>query len=328
MANYSVIVPVYNVAGALEECLNSLLQQTLQPLQIIAVNDGSSDRSLAIIESYASRHPHIHVINQPNSGVSVARNVGLAAATGDYVAFLDSDDFVAKDYYETLLNKALRHQLDISGCSGYFYYPPTSGKPMKSLPELPEALNVTGEAWLQQVLPARRFRHFCWMFLYKREFLQGINVRFIPGRLHEDVLWMTEVLLLARQIAYSNQYRGYYYRQRDPATLKLNTDRSLYEASLHTVYNARDLLNLVQNRTMSITTRRLLIKYWGVGDSTILARVKQIKAPALRRKAKTEILALNYFATMWPYANLAQKIKLARYFLKCWIARRLGERFS
>lgn len=113
----SVIIPVYNVEKYLEECLNSVLNQTLDKIQIIIVNDGSTDGSFNIIKKYSSKHNNIKVINQENKGLSQARNVGIDNAEGEYIAFLDSDDWVVKDMYEKMYNKAKKYDcpLIISG---------------------------------------------------------------------------------------------------------------------------------------------------------------------------------------------------------------------
>lgn len=115
----SIIVPVYNVEARLERCLKSLTSQTYQNLEIILVDDGSKDRSGQICDEWAARDSRIHVIHQLNSGVSTARNTGLSAATGVFVAFVDSDDYVAPDMYELLTRVATEHQTDQVCCCLY-----------------------------------------------------------------------------------------------------------------------------------------------------------------------------------------------------------------
>lgn len=95
----SIIVPVYNVENYLRKCLDSLINQTLKNIEIICINDGSTDNSLSILEEYASKDERIIVINQENAGVSSARNRGLEIATGEYIAFVDADDSVTPDCF-------------------------------------------------------------------------------------------------------------------------------------------------------------------------------------------------------------------------------------
>lgn len=114
----SVIIPVYNVEKYLPACLDSVLGQTLREIEVICVNDGSTDKSPEILQEYAKKDSRIIVINQENKGIGSARNVALKVATGEFVGFLDSDDWVDSDYYEKLYNTAIKYDAQIA-CSGY-----------------------------------------------------------------------------------------------------------------------------------------------------------------------------------------------------------------
>src|SRR5205085_2446307 len=103
MPRVSVVVPIYNVEHYLEECLESLAAQTFQDLEVVMVDDGSTDGSAAIAEAFAARDPRFKLMTRPNGGLSAARNTGLEAATGEFLAFVDSDDVVAPDAYEKLV---------------------------------------------------------------------------------------------------------------------------------------------------------------------------------------------------------------------------------
>lgn len=114
MAKISIIVPVYNVENYLSKCLDSLINQTFQDIEIICINDGSTDNSLNILQEYASKDKRIKVFNQENSGVAKTRNKGLEVANGEYIGFCDSDDWAELDFYEKLYNTATKHQADIA----------------------------------------------------------------------------------------------------------------------------------------------------------------------------------------------------------------------
>lgn len=116
----SVIVPVYNVEQYLPKCLDSILAQTYQNLEIVLVDDGSPDRSGEICDQYAERDSRIQVIHQENRGASAARNRGLDAATGDWIGFIDSDDWIDPEFYETLLQTAVEYDAEIA-CCGFDY---------------------------------------------------------------------------------------------------------------------------------------------------------------------------------------------------------------
>lgn len=114
MAKVSVIIPVYNVEQYLKRCLDSIINQTLKDIEIILVNDGSTDNSLLICEEYAQKDERIKIVTRKNGGLSAARNTGLEHATGDYIGFIDSDDWVDTNFYEKLYNAAIENDCDIT----------------------------------------------------------------------------------------------------------------------------------------------------------------------------------------------------------------------
>ncbi len=115
----SIIIPVYNVEKYLKECLNSVVNQTLKEIEIICVDDGSTDNSLSILEEYAKKDNRINLLKQENSGAGAARNKGLDSARGEYIYFLDSDDFLELNAIEILYNQIAKNQADI--CFFKFY---------------------------------------------------------------------------------------------------------------------------------------------------------------------------------------------------------------
>ena len=114
----SVIIPVWNLETVLERCLNSVLKQTYTNLEIIVVNDGSTDRSKHILNDYAERHENIVVVHQENAGVTAARLNGVSKASGEWIGFVDGDDYIEPEMYQILLENALKYQTEISHC-GY-----------------------------------------------------------------------------------------------------------------------------------------------------------------------------------------------------------------
>ena len=123
MPKVSVIVPVYNVEKYIEKCLNSLVNQTLKDIEIIIVNDGSKDNSDKIIKIYQEKYDNIIYLTKKNGGLSDARNYGIPYAKGEYIAFLDSDDYVENDIYEKMYNKAKENNSDYVECDFIWEYP-------------------------------------------------------------------------------------------------------------------------------------------------------------------------------------------------------------
>lgn len=186
----SIIIPVYNVAPYLRRCLDSILAQTLKDFEVIAVNDGSDDDSLAILKEYQAKDERIKVFCQENKGLSAARNTGLREANGRYISFIDSDDFVAPEFLECLYEGLIRNKADIAGCDFLkIKNPKDIFKPLSKPKE-----KIFDDA-LATLLDKRNFIHFnVWNKLYKREMLDG--VWFYEGIYYED--WVFNVMVFVR----------------------------------------------------------------------------------------------------------------------------------
>ena len=162
----SIIIPIYKVEKYLPRCLESILRQTYKELEILCVNDGSPDRCRSILEAYAKEDSRIKVINQENQGVSAARNNGLRAATGELIAFIDSDDWIHSRYFEVLTDCLLRSGADVVFCEGVKVYDdkdierPLSGAVLRKISQA-EAFSL----WT--------VRHCVWARIYRREYLRG-----------------------------------------------------------------------------------------------------------------------------------------------------------
>ena len=167
MPKVSVIVPVYNVEKYLKKCAESLVNQTLPDIEIIFVNDGSTDSSKNIIEHYLKNYSNkVKLVNKENGGLSSARNYGIPYATGEYIAFLDSDDYVELDMYDTLYNKAKENDFDMVECDFIWEYP------KKSKNDIGKTYNDRKEA-------LEKARVVAWNKLYKREIINNSNVLFL-----------------------------------------------------------------------------------------------------------------------------------------------------
>lgn len=210
----SIIVPVYNVAAYLRECLDSLINQTYQKLEIILVNDGSTDESGVICDEYAQRDSRIQVIHQENKGISAARNAGLKRMREEYLAFVDSDDYVAPDYISYFVS-VMEQEKDADMVICRFYnYRQSEGDAYVPIPcvSQPEKRVMSG----QEILP-RRFGKMKVYYtlpsnkIYKRALFDGI---FFPeGRTAEDV-WISLDLFCRCEKVICTDKLLYYYRNR------------------------------------------------------------------------------------------------------------------
>lgn len=183
----SIIVPIYNAAEFLPMCLTSLTHQTYRDLEIILVDDGSTDGSLAIAQQFAQADERIRVIHQTNKGQGAARNAGLEVAQGEYVVFVDADDYIDYDFVEQHLS-AIDGQDMVQ--SGY------------------RRVNIDGEI-IEEKLPKHRWQFtVAWMKMYRREFIQSL--RFEEGMCYEDVIWTVDLQLRHPRILQID-YIGYNY---------------------------------------------------------------------------------------------------------------------
>jgi heptose III glucuronosyltransferase len=225
----SVIIPLYNAGKDFNACMESLIEQTWTALEIIIVNDGSTDNSVEIAQYYVDNYPHVKLIHQSNAGASVARNRGLAVASGDYVAFVDADDLVYPTMYETLMQMALEDDLDVAQCNADWCVRET-GSTWQSIPtdRLRSTGVLTGPDWLRMALASRRWTHVVWMGVYRREVILKNKIMFVPGLHHQDIVWTTEFMFNAVRARYTEQslYK-YFLHDQSVSRLKRQGDKNL-----------------------------------------------------------------------------------------------------
>lgn len=200
----SVIVPVYNVEKYLSKCLDSLVHQTLQDMEILVINDGSPDNAQAIIEEYEKNYPQLKGYLKKNGGLSDARNYGMRYAQGDYIGFIDSDDCVELDMFEKMYQIAVREGCDLVVSDLVYTY--EDGQPdslMKGLSLLNENRNKAG--FLSPL--------FAWNKLYKRELLEENGLAYPVGLWYEDIPVSIPCFALAKKIGYVEKAMVHYLQR-------------------------------------------------------------------------------------------------------------------
>ena len=227
----SIVIPVYNVERYLCECLDSVLSQTLRDIEVICVNDGSTDGSLAILKEYEARDSRLRVIDKQNEGVSVARNTGLDAAQGEFILFVDADDTIDKELCEKTCRKAVTENLDLvvfefnrfSG-DGTIASFATDGSKREFSSEMSRVDKLRFLVWRSV---------FCWDKLSRRRLLQDNNVQFPQGITHgEDCVFHWKVICLSKNPGYMKENLYYYRVNLGSATYKkkmLSTSVIVYE---------------------------------------------------------------------------------------------------
>ena len=224
----SIIVPVYNVEKYIRPCVESIFRQGLDEddFEVVIVNDGTPDKSMEIIADIIEAHQNIHVINQENQGISMARNNGIKRATGEYVHFLDSDDLLLDNSLSYLLDKATSSEADLIIADFTIMndeqIAQSKNKPIAQKNGMVQ--ERTGEELLTYDLNA----HFCfvWNALYKRDFLNSHQLRFIPGIYFEDVIFTHQCYLNANRCLRVNWQFIIYRKGHDSITSRFNIKKA------------------------------------------------------------------------------------------------------
>jgi glycosyltransferase involved in cell wall biosynthesis len=232
----SIIIPVYKTEFYLRKCLNSIVNQSYKNLEIILVDDGSPDTCGKICDEYAALDSRIKVIHQKNRGLSAARNAGLKIATGEYIGFTDSDDWIENDMFETLYLGALKYGTDITIC-GYF-----SVKGAKYRERREEHTVLLGrEDALHHLLLDKTITNHAWNKLYKRELFE--DVYYPEGRTFEDIATTYKLFEKADKVVCLDSCK-YYYLERNDGII-----------GIRTIDSAADRCLMIYNRYMDLMVR-------------------------------------------------------------------------
>ncbi len=219
----SIIVPVFNTSEIMQKCLMSLDNQTLDDIEVLIVDDGSTDKSAEVIRSYIKRNDKFTYLYKENGGLSDARNYGINYAKGDYILFVDSDDYITQDAAEKLYQIANQNNLDILR-SSYIKIDSSGNQNYITEEAISENIVLKGHEYLKIILEKEQLQVVAWKSLYKRSFLDINNLRFPKGLLHEDELWTPTVLLQAERVMYVDL--NFYYYQFTPGSITNKKNKS------------------------------------------------------------------------------------------------------
>lgn len=232
----SVIVPVYNSEKYLRKCVDSILAQTLKEIEIILVDDGSTDQSGVICDEYANANSNVKVIHQENSGPATARNVGIQSAIGEYIGFVDSDDYIAPEMYEELYNRANLDDIDIVTC-GYSIVQGEKITP-KSIPLEPE--RILEKLEIKKILCKANEKHilwFPWKSIYRTKIVHKNNILFPNLNNGEETIFILESMLNSTSMYYID--KPYYYYVQTPNSLTRVKYKENYTERLETLYKLK-----------------------------------------------------------------------------------------
>lgn len=222
----SIIVPIYKVEKVLPQCLDSLISQTYKKLEIICVNDGSPDASLEILEEYAKRDQRIKIITRPNGGLSAARNTGLKHARGQYIGFVDSDDWCNPDMFEVLKKLIESTESDFVNCGARLYDDKKAVFQEENYFSLGMLCNnLEGKKLAKEVLQDRifEFNVTVWSKLFRQTFLEKHSLKFKEGYVHEDEFFYLDYIDHIESFAFTKQ-KLYNYRVNRGGSIMENHD--------------------------------------------------------------------------------------------------------
>lgn len=257
----SIIVPIYNSEKYLNKCIDSLTNQTINDIEIILINDGSTDNSLRICEELAQKDSRIIVIDQENSGQSKARNIGMTHASGKFITFVDSDDWVDENYYEKLVNACEKYDADIA-CASII-------RERKNYKKF--RIKYCEEKIITQVqekIDTAKVPNMCyvWNKVYRKNFLEKLNLKFIEGMYFEDVDFVTRAIYYANKIVtVPNTY--YHYWTNFNSTVKTmkssekkRTDSLKSKAAVIKFFNEHNL----KTNPKHLIQRKTCLKMFGI----------------------------------------------------------------
>ena len=218
----SIVIPIYNVDKYLKKCIESVLNQTYSNLEIILVDDGSPDNCPQICDEYRKKDSRIKVIHKENGGLSDARNVGIDHAKGEYITFIDSDDYVANDYIEYLYNLIVKYGVDISCCSHLVVY--NNGQYHGIDENFDESFDKI--MFFQKMLYAKKCDVTAWAKLYKKDLFN--DIRYPKGKIFEDIDTTYKLIDKVKKVACGYSAKYYYMIRKSSITTNGFQDKHYY----------------------------------------------------------------------------------------------------
>ncbi len=329
MTKLSIIIPIYNTGIYLHKCIKSILSQKLEDFELILVDDGSKDDSGEICDEYAEKDKRVKVIHKENQGVSIARNTGIEMAEGEYIGFVDSDDWIEADMYETLYNLAISNKCDIVMCDAVTKY--------DDMPDEEDTITqISGGNLLykKDVHPEllREMAGSAWRCIYKRDLLKNTGVIFPPNipfsedRIfnilamgHADKIYYTKTPFYNRYIRKGSAVNRYY---NDMIELILTTKVAIMSA-IDKTWNGEEIYKKAyENQTLDLVFMAINNEFYKDAKGSIIERYKNVKKICNKEEVRSAISLLQK-------DDLRSKLIMKkRVFLLCLIAIVLNKKYG
>lgn len=306
MAKVTVIIPVFNVEPYLVECMNSVVKQTLKDLEIICINDGSTDNSLAILKGYAAKDERIIIVDKENGGYGMGMNIGLDKATGEYIGIVEPDDFIPINMYEDLYDVVSKNNLDFVKADFYRFTREENGN-MNLVYNHLDSTNTKYNTLLNtsEDTSCIRFIMNTWSGIYKREFIEKFHIRHneTPGASFQDNGFYFQTFIYATRAMILD--KPYYMNRRDNPNSSVNSSEKVY--CMNVEYDhIRDILmkdKELWNRFKYMYSLRKYHNYMftirRIADEFKLEYIQRIAAEFKRARENNELEQSVFSASDW-----------------------------
>ena len=307
----SIVMPVYNVAAYLEKAVQSVLAQTYVNFELILVDDGSTDQSGAMCDEFAQQDRRIQVVHQANAGLSGARNRGIESATGSYLIFLDSDDYIAPNMLEVLVTQLEKEQADVSSCNIVNVYT-NRQTPQFDQADFYQVMDQT--TFLENYLIGQKVPGSMCNKLLRRSVVA--DLRFIPGKTYEDAFYHLELIQRAKRYVVCGQALYYYYHRGDSLTTKPFSERAMDCVEVYTQFH--QLITAQYPNLAKAADFRLAYAYFTAFDRLLVTPNYQarLEYSVLKNYLQEHAIAIagnDYFRTGRRIASLALKCSVRAY---------------
>lgn len=309
----SIIVPIYNVEKFLKKCINSIVSQTYKNIEIILVNDGSPDDCLRICKEYSEKDNRIIVVDKKNGGLSDARNSGIERATGKYLVFIDSDDYIEKNMIEELYNNIVETQSDISICN---FYTTIDNFDIENKATLHKVIYSDNENIYDMLYNKYALQTIIsWNKIYKKELFE--NCKYPVGLIHEDQYIICDILSQCKKISYMTDKFLYHYVQRENSIMKtfnikrfdivkglnrrieffesMKAEKLVARTKLEKIQSLHHILKVCEKIELNSTNASIVKLY----HQEYLDTIKEIKWRKLDFKSSLKFLLVSRFSKLY-----------------------------
>lgn len=312
----SVVLPVYNTEPYLPLVLTALLNQSESDLEIICVDDGSTDGSLALLQTAARADARITVMTQRNKGLSAARNLALEHARGRWIAFVDSDDWLAPQTLQVWRERAEHDALDllIGNCFRFRKSPIKANKPV--LKKQPWHSIRTGKEWIVHAVAAREWPNWVWLQLIRHDLIRQTGARFVEGMLHEDTPWTLQIALAAQRVGFV-QEPVYGYRRRPGSLIKDGSKAVRHARARSHVQIAQLLVETAAREPVGSALAHALLRDVNSRGNDLFSMLRsQLRDPAFRAEIAREFIAAGLMPVIFRRGGGVRNFTRA---LNCWL---------